>query len=89
MRFGFLRADAELDEKSTAEMTELIHSFRAESLYSFTEPLISAAISERMTEKLIFSGVDRVLTSGRRGWRQTGRKRRDTEIIFRKPLETG
>ena len=72
LAFGFLRADAELDEKSTAEMTELIHSFRAEAVFHRAFDLCRDP--EKMMEKLIFSGVDRVLTSGRQAKAWEGRE---------------
>lgn len=72
LAFGFLKADAELDEKSTEEMTELIHSFRAEAVFHRAFDLCRD--SKKMMEQLVRIGIDRVLTSGRQAKAWEGRE---------------
>lgn len=71
--FGFLNGGQKLDADRTADFVELVHAYGKEAVFHRAFDCIDDW--EEAAEQLIYTGVDRILTSGGRASAWDGRER--------------
>lgn len=86
LAFGFLNEDRTIDTDRTREMADLVHSFGKTAVFHRAFDCTGALDGE--AEKLIASGIDRVLTSGGKRTAGEGRETlRHLEETFGNQIE--